>query len=397
MKIIFIEEAANLGGARIATVDLVANLNRENGVSAKILDISGTCKPFLDYCEEKNVECNIIAKLNRPLIVSSPSLFQRIGNALRLAGRIIKVRKKLRAILKHESPDYIILNGYRRLLYLWGIKTEADICFYAHGWYIPQQISRFQKYLLSTVPTKFLCVSEATKHAVYANGFLPLDSIHVVHNGIDISALKKEIAYLPDTANCFKILHCGGFTSGKSQLVSVEIARALKQHKFKFKLIFTGIIYAHKESRQYYESVVNKVAEYGLENDVIFIVGKSNVIDYFRACDVLIHPSETEGLPLVVMEAMALHKPVIANSVGGVTDYILNGYTGFLPRHNCITDYADTIMRLAHDCNLYDYIVSNAYELVSEHFTVDVQLNSLLSILRKKDGEKESKRNNTIL
>lgn len=387
MRIIFIEEAANLGGARIATVDLVAHLNRVSGVSAKILDISGTCKPFLDYCEEKNVECKIVSKLDGPLIISSPSPIQRIVSALRLVGRIVIVRKKLRAILERESPDYIVLNGYRRLLYLWGVKSKSEVCFYAHGWYIPQQISMFQKYLLRTVPTKFICVSEATKHAVYANRFLPLNSIYVVHNGIDISALRKDVASIPESANCFKILHSGGFTSGKSQLVSVEIARALKQRKFKFKLIFTGIIYAHKESRQYYESVVNKVAEYGLENDVLFIVGKSNVIDYFRASDVLIHPSETEGLPLVVMEAMALHKPVIANSVGGVTDYILNGYTGFLPSHDGISEYADTIIRLAHDRELYNYIASNAYDLVAKHFTVDVQLKSLLNVFNGKDGK----------
>jgi len=385
MKIIFIEEAANLGGARIATIDLVANLNRVSGISAKILDISGTCKPFLDYCEEKGVACEIVSKLDNALIISSPSLFHRGGNMLRLAGRIVKVRNKLRAILERELPDYIVLNGYRRLLYLWGIKSKAEICFYAHGWYIPQQISLFQKYLLRTIPTKFLCVSEATKHAVYANGFLSLNSIHVVHNGIDISALRKDVALIPESTDCFKILHSGGFTAGKSQLISVEIARALKQRGFKFKLIFTGIIYTHKESRRYYESVVCKVSEYGLENDVLFVVGKSNVIDYFRASDVLIHPSETEGLPLVVMEAMALHKPVIANSVGGVTDYILDGYTGFLPSHESIMEYANTIMKLAYDRELYDYIASNAYELVSKHFTIDTQINALLNVFNGKN------------
>lgn len=388
MKIMFLEEAANLGGARIATVDLAASLNKRDGIQAEIYDISGTCKPFIDYCFKKGVDCRIIAPLEKPLILASSSLWHRLINTIHLIKRIFIIRRRLKDIIRQDQPDYIILNSYRRLLYLWGAKKKTEICFYAHGWYIPQQVSRFQKFLLRSVVTKFLCVSEATKQALYSNRILPLNSIYVVHNGIDIEALPKEVAKINNSEGCFKILHSGGFTEGKGQLISVEIARILKKRGFKFKLILTGLIYAQVESKHYYNKVIAKIKQYGLERDIEIILNKNNVIDYFRACDVLIHPSQTEGLPLVLMEAMALRKPVLANSVGGVTDYILNGFTGFLPMHDNPKEYADLIMNLSDDKQLYDYIANNAFELVSNHFTVDTQLTSLMKVFN--DNGKES-------
>lgn len=382
MKILFLEEAANLGGARIATVDLAANINNINGYEAFIVDVSGTCKPFIDYCKDKGVNVKIVDQREKPLICSTGS---KIKNTLRKAElllRIITVRRNLRRIIEECQPDYIILNSYRRLLYLYGIKCRAKICFYAHGWYISQQISKFQKILLKTVPDRIICVSEATKHALYSNGILPLNKIQVVHNGIDISKIRKDVATITGGEGKFKILHCGGFTVGKSQLISVEIAKQLRDIGFKFKLIFTGIIYADTSSKKYYQQVVDAVNRYELQDCVEFVIGRSNVIDYFRASDVLIHPSETEGLPLVVMEAMAVKLPVIANSVGGVTDYILNGFTGILPRHDDVDDYVYWIKKLAEDNEFRSRIIENAYNLVANHFTVARQFESFIKALK---------------
>lgn len=377
MKIIFLEEAANLGGARIATVDLAANLNKLPNVTSLIYDVAGTCEPFIDYCNSKNIKCNVIAPLKRPLIVSSTSVLKKVINALKLLLRIGKVNHKIRKIIKQEKPDYIIVNSYRRLIYLLGTNKSTEVCFMAHGWYLPQEISFFNRWLLRKVPTKIFCGSQATKHAIYANRLLPLKSLYVVRNFIEINDLPKEIAIIPNSDGCFKILHSAGFTKGKGQLVSVEIARILKERGFKFKLVFTGLIYAQSESKNYYYQVVELVNKYGLESDIEFIIGKNNVIDYFRACDVLIFPSQTEGFGLVVMEAMSVRKPVIANSVGGVTDLILDNFTGFLPSHDNAEEYANIIMRLSSDSNLYNRITENAYRLVSEAYSAKNQIDSI--------------------
>lgn len=382
MKITFLEEATNLGGARIATVDLVANLNQIPDIEADIVDISGSCTQFLNYACDKGVVVKVLKPDNKALIIRSNSVYQRLQNSIKLFFRIFNIRSLLAAYIRDEKPDFIIVNGYRRLLYLSGLKSKSQICFYAHGWYISQQISRFQKFLLRNITSKIICISEATKQAMFSNRILPLKDLYVVHNGIDIPNLNSSVATIPNSEKKFKILHCGGFTEGKSQLISLEIAKELKDRGVNFLLIFAGIIYKQQESKSYYDKVLKRIDELDLNEHVHLVVGHSNVIDYFRASDILIHPSETEGLPLVVMEAMALKKPVVANGVGGVTDYILNGFTGFIPQHDSVTDYADIIERLSKDRTLYAYVANNAYELVSKQYTVQNQIRDFLKIVK---------------
>ena len=97
--------------------------------------------------------------------------------------------------------------------------------------------------------------------------------------------------------------------------------------------------------------------------------------------DVLIHPSATEGLPRVVMEAMALGKPVVGNPVGGMTDYILHGFTGFLANYNSVKDYVDYCCELEKNKDLYGFMSKNASQLIERCYTVHNQLNQFSKIV----------------
>jgi glycosyltransferase involved in cell wall biosynthesis len=59
--------------------------------------------------------------------------------------------------------------------------------------------------------------------------------------------------------------------------------------------------------------------------------------------------SETEALPMVLLEAMALGKPVVAIDVGGVRNAVEDGETGLLARRDHPADFADSLLRLADD------------------------------------------------
>jgi len=382
MKIIFLEAVQNYGGARIATVELAQRLSKNNNVY--IIDAYGSCKPFIDACATKDFELKIIDKRKAPFIIrSTPNRLISLFNVIKFIPHIFNINEKLNKIINEIDADYIIVNSSKALSFLIRKKFGAKTIFYAHGWFLRKQISRIDKYLFKKLVDKYVCVSEATRQALYCGGMASLKNLYVVHNAIDENELRKDIADIPDSEGCFKMLHSGGFLPAKGQHISIEIAKRLKEEGFKFKLIIAGIIYEGYASRKYYKQIEQLIKTYGLEKQVTMIVGKSNVIDYFRACDVLIHPSDTEGLPLVIMEAMILKKPVIANAVGGVTDYILNGYTGYIPRYNCVEDYVSFIRKLAVDRTQYDYIASNAYSLVKNTFTVESQIETINKVFQQ--------------
>ncbi len=288
------------------------------------------------------------------------------------------MRKKITETIRDINPDYIIINNFKVLsgLIHFPRKTFKTL-FFARGWFISSQIPAIERFMLKNWVDKYLCVSQATRQALYCGGLTTLENLYVVHNAVNELKIPKEKAEIVKGEKTKIILHAAGFLKDKGQLVSLKIAKTLKEKGVDFKLILAGLVYNGNESTLYYNYIKELVKEFGLENNIEFVLNQSNVISYFNACDIVIHPSETEGLPRVIMEAMILKKPVIANAVGGVTDYILNGYTGFLPRQNSPAEYVQYIEELINNESLYNMISNNAYNLVSTTYTEQNQLDSL--------------------
>lgn len=87
----------------------------------------------------------------------------------------------------------------------------------------------------------------------------------------------------------------------------------------------------------------------------------------------LVLPSVSEGLPNVILEAMACGTPVMATPVGGIPDIIANGKTGFLLRDNTAECISDGIVRAVNSANL-DQIAHDANRLIQEAFTFETAL-----------------------
>lgn len=94
--------------------------------------------------------------------------------------------------------------------------------------------------------------------------------------------------------------------------------------------------------------------ELGVRDKVLFtgtLIGEE-LLQAYSACDVFVLPSDREGLPLVILEALASGKPVIATEVGGVVSVVKDGVTGFLTRYGDDRELAHLIIKLLLDENL---------------------------------------------
>ena len=86
--------------------------------------------------------------------------------------------------------------------------------------------------------------------------------------------------------------------------------------------------------------------------------------------DIFFLPSLYEGLPMVILEAMASRTPVISMDVGGISEVIVDNYSGFLVEEKNYAQFISKIIELKNDVTLRSKFSSNAFEIISNNFDI---------------------------
>lgn len=127
---------------------------------------------------------------------------------------------------------------------------------------------------------------------------------------------------------------------------------------------------------------------YGLSDRIRFTgwVSKEELHNYYRTCSFFVLPAiydkhgDTEGLGVVMIEAMNYSKPVIASNVGGITDVVINGQNGILVKDNDPQALCQAIKELAQNKELYKKLSANAKKSIDEMFNWDKIVSKLIGL-----------------
>lgn len=375
MKILFLEAVQTYGGARKSTVELARNIQQNNEVI--IIDAWGCCQEFVEAVKKNNINLEILNSRKSPLTLEAKDIYSKLFVVIKFIYEHIRLKKLLENKLDDFKPDIIIVNNPKTLSLIKKSK-KYKIVFFAREWMLPQQIKKRSKNMFTKKVDSFICVSQASRHALYAGGISQLKNIYVVPNSITVD---KDIKR--NNVSELNIIHCGGFLPTKGQLTIIEIAKKLKYYIPDFKIYMVGIVYTTIRSEKFLKEIERKIKQFNLEENIEIIINSKNMNELYVKSKILLHPSETEGLPRVVMEAMANKVAVIANPVGGVNDFILDGYTGYLTMFNNIDDYVSKIIELHNNRDLYNSIVERAFELIKNNYTKKNQLEKFEETLYK--------------
>lgn len=172
---------------------------------------------------------------------------------------------------------------------------------------------------------RVLCVSAATREMLVRAG-LSRERLHILHNGVDGGG---EVAPI-DLAEAFhlprgvKVLVAAGRLSAeKGHRTLIEAVAGLARQGRAVALVILG---AGREA----PALERQIEASGLSGRAVLAGFLPEVPRYLAAADLVVNPSLTEGLPNVVLEALAVGAPVVATDVGGVRELILPGRTGLL-------------------------------------------------------------------
>ena len=165
----------------------------------------------------------------------------------------------------------------------------------------------------------------------------------------------------------------------KGHTLLLEAARRLAAQGVDFELVLAG----DGELRSEIEALI---AKYALADKVRITgwISGPQVRDAILAARALVLASFAEGLPVVIMEAMALRRPVIATSVGGIPELVLPGENGWLVPAGDSEALAETMLRcLDTPTDTLTRMGETARERVLARHDADAEAKTLEQLFKK--------------
>lgn len=116
--------------------------------------------------------------------------------------------------------------------------------------------------------------------------------------------------------------------------------------------------------------------------NVYFLGNIPNARMYNSIADLFILPSNYEGFPMVILEAMSFGKPVVASNVGGISEIVENGKNGYVVE-NTPQAFAEKISYMLENEDAYHSLSTYAQNCLVEEFTIDKMVDAYLKIYQK--------------
>jgi L-malate glycosyltransferase len=222
-------------------------------------------------------------------------------------------------------------------------------------------LSRY-KYLLPQV--QYLAVSEAVQHVLIAAG-IPASRVHTIHSGIDL----RRFEYVPPAPLLFpagtRVVGTVGHLAGhKGHGYLVQAVPLLLQAEPRIGVVIAG----DGELRTALEA---QAAALGVADRLCFTGFRHDILSLMQQFEIVVHPSYLEGLGTAVLDAMALGKPVVATSAGGIPEVVQDGVTGLLVPPRDPAALARAVLHLLRHPEHSKALGEAGRQRVVQHFTAE--------------------------
>lgn len=297
--------------------------------------------------------------------------------------------RQIRQYIIESGIELICTHDYRsHILSYWAtgkLRKQGKVRWiaFSRGW--TSDTLRVQVYtMLEKFFVRFadhiVAVSEAQRERL-RRLLIPPDKMSVVHNSIDVGNLKRiesenlrsRYDFPPDS---IILLSAGRFSSEKGQAILVEAMKIALASEARLRLVLYG-------DGPELASVRMKVTNLKLEDKILLPGFEKNLLSHLKGADLLVNPSLSEGLPNIVLEAMALGVPVVATAVGGVPEIITDGIEGRLVPPGDAAHLAEAIIRMARSPQEAAEIADSARQRIQKEFSYESQMAALRAIYQR--------------
>jgi glycosyltransferase involved in cell wall biosynthesis len=209
--------------------------------------------------------------------------------------------------------------------------------------------------------------------------------VHIVHCGVDRAFLNGDLTPVPDTN---RLVCVGRLCEQKGQLRLLEALGRLAGEGVPFEMVLAG-------DGPMRPAIEVAISSQKLEDRVQITGWLSNeaVRRHIQDSRALVLPSFAEGLPVVLMEALALGRPVVTTHVAGIPELVKDGQSGWLVPAGSVEQLADAIAQtLRTPCDLLDQMGQVGAEAVQKQHEVSAEATKLAALFRSTVSEPVPKR-----
>ena len=362
IKILHVLASAERGGTEVSTLRLVQNMDK-NFINE--FCFIGQRGPIVELLQNYGFKVYYLPFSN---IVIFPFMFVRLSKLIKVGQYDIIQLYGLKANFLGRIAGRIAGNkhiiGALRSKYPSGIKK--DWIFWLDRITFPLSLG-------------YISNSQAAINFLVQKGY-PKNKFWLIYNGIEIDKFRK----CQEQVECNKIKEKYGISQYKFVITSVANLRAVKGHKylinalhilktrgFDFDALFVG-------DGPLYQKLKDLSISYNLDHSIHFLGRRKQkeVQEILSISDIFVLPSLVEGLPTSIIEAMVSKCPVVATDVGGTSEIVKDGKTGFLVPPQDTKAIADEIAILLKSGELREKMGRNGMERVEKYFTIDKMVKS---------------------
>lgn len=204
------------------------------------------------------------------------------------------------------------------------------------------------------------------KTIFYEGNGVDLPSLDQIFHRVEehqLAILRKEL----DIDEEKKIVLVGArFEEVKGHFFLIEgIKRLVSKGEPNFVFLFAG-------KGPLEDEIKNKIREYELESYIFLIGHQKNIYPYIKLADIVTLTSQKEGIPRIIMEAMAFSKPIVATNVLGTKELVINGETGKLVPYNDVNALSEELYLLINDDRQRRYYGTCGRKRIESEFTEEI-------------------------
>lgn len=308
---------AELYGADVILLEILKGLDKSLFRPIVVLPNRG---PLVSELERNNIDYEII---DYPILRRQ---YFNLKGIVQYASEFCRGLKQLKIIVRKYNVDIITSNT---LAVLEGLPLSF-MMKKKHVWYVheiikePKVMSIFYRSIIKISRTKVVCVSNAVKENLSKNS----NRLTVIHNGIEPICTKKSKNVKNDSSPIV-IGMIGRINKIKGQGFLVKVIKELYRNYPNIKVMMVGGVFEGQEVLL--EELKTMIIENNLENIIEIHNFTQDVELFYKKFDIFVLPSiKPDSFPTVVLEAMSVGLPIVANVTGGVSEMVEHEENGYL-------------------------------------------------------------------